>query len=60
MHQYSRPPAIDPKGNTKFEILFLKIFRLKQKINQILSATIKKINFLSERKQSMVLLGKGL
>ena len=32
-----------PKGNRKFEIL-LEICSLKQKINQILSATIEKTN----------------
>ena len=36
-----------PKVNSKFEILLIKIFSLKQKNqNQILPATIEKIKFL--------------
>ena len=43
VHQDSRPPARSaPKGNSKFEILIIKIFSLKQKANQILPATIEK------------------
>ena len=34
-----------PKENSKFEILIAKIFSLKQKANQILSATLEKIKF---------------
>ena len=34
-----------PKENGKFEILIAKIFSLKQKANQILSATLEKIKF---------------
>ena len=41
--QNSRPPA--PKGNSKLEILLVKIFNLKQKTSQTLPATIEKIKF---------------
>ena len=41
VHQDSRPPARSaPKGYSKFEILIIKIFSLKQKTNQIPTATI--------------------
>ena len=40
------PPAPSaPKSNSKFEILLIKMFSLKQEINQILLATIEKIKF---------------
>ena len=48
------PPSLDSKGNTKFEILIIKMFTLKQKTNQIHPATIKKINFVSSRKHVQV------
>ena len=54
------PAQCPHKDNNKFEILFIEIFNLKQKANQILSATIEKINFFLSRKQSMVLLDKVL
>ena len=47
-----------PKGNSKFEILLVKIFNLKQKKSNIV-ATIKKSNFYSSSKQSTVPLDKG-
>ena len=37
-------------GNTKSEILLVKIFSIKQKKNQILPATIEKIKFLLFKK----------
>ena len=50
---YSTRPAAPshPKGNSKFETLLVKIFQLKQKTNQRLSATIEKTKFFSSRKQ---------
>ena len=43
---YSRPlPHLPPKGNSKFEILLVKTFSLKQKANEILLATIEGIRF---------------
>ena len=45
---------------SKSEILIVKIFSLKQKANQILSATLEKINFFLSRKQSVVHLDKVL
>ena len=38
VYQDPRSPA--PKGNSKLEILLVKIFSLKQKTSQILPATI--------------------
>ena len=50
-----------PKGNTKFEILLVKIFSLKQKTKSNTSSYYrKKSNFYSSRKQCMVPLDKGL
>ena len=49
----SRFTASAHKDNSKFEILVVKIFSLKQKENQILSATIEKINFFLSRKQEI-------
>ena len=48
----SQPPASSaPKGDSKFEILLVKIFGLKQiKKNQILPATREKIKFLLFKK----------
>ena len=43
VYQDLRPPAL--QGNSKFEILLVKIFCLKQKTSQILPATIEKIKF---------------
>ena len=37
--------SVAPKGNTKFESLFVKIFGLKQKLSKILPATKEKIKF---------------
>ena len=34
-----------PKGNSKFEILLVKLFSLKQTPNKILTAAIEKIKF---------------
>ena len=50
---YSTRPAApsDPKGDSKFETLLVKIFQVKQKTNQRLSATIEKTKFFSPRKQ---------
>ena len=49
------------KGNSKFEILLVQIFNLKQKAkSNILSYYRKKPNFYSSRKQSMVPLDKVL
>ena len=46
VYQNSRPPAHSaPKCNSKFEILIVKIFSLKQKTNQILPTTTGKIKF---------------
>ena len=47
-----------PKGNSKFEILLVKIFNLKQKKSNIV-ATIKKSKIYSSSKQSTVPLDKG-
>ena len=51
-------PVIAPEGNSKFEILLVKIFKLKPKIYQILSATTQKIKSFS--KQSLFFLDKTL
>ena len=56
--QNSRPPA--PKGNSKLEILLVKIFNLKQKTSRTLPATIEKINFVFSKKRSMAPLNNGL
>ena len=46
VYQDSLPLAtLDHKGNSKFEILLVRIFNLKQKTNQILPATVEKIKF---------------
>ena len=39
-----------PKGNSKFEILLVKIFSLKQKPNKAVKATIEKIKFYVSKK----------
>ena len=45
IYQDSRPLAPStPKVNSKFEILLVKVFNLKQKANQIHPATIENIN----------------
>ena len=46
----SRPPPPLPKGNKKFKILFVKMFSLKQKLNQILPVTKDKIKFCPVKK----------
>ena len=51
IHGSRLPHPSTPKGN-KFEILFLKLFSLKQKANQILQATIEKIKFRLYKKTS--------
>ena len=43
LYQDLQPSAT--KSNRKFEILVVKVISLKQKANQILSATIDKIKF---------------
>ena len=48
------------KGNRKFEILFVKIFSLKQKTNLTTSSYYRKCFFCSSRKQYMVLLDKRI
>ena len=48
------------KGNRKFEILFVKIFSLKQKTNLTTSSYYRKSFFCSSRKQYMVLLDKRI
>ena len=52
VYQDSQLPASSaPKGDSKFEILLVKIFGLKQiKKNQILPATREKIKFLLFKK----------
>ena len=45
IHVARSPPSSAPKGNSRFEILLVKIFSLKQKSRQILPATIEKIKF---------------
>ena len=45
IHGARSPPSSAPKGNSRFEILLVKIFSLKQKSWQILPATIGKIKF---------------
>ena len=55
----SRPPSA-PKGNSKFEILLVKIFSPKQKSKLNTSSYQKKTIFSSSRKQPMVPLDKGL
>ena len=50
VYQDSWPLApLGPKVNSKFEILLVKVFSLKQKIKQILPATIEKILSLQKR-----------
>ena len=44
------PTPSDTKGNSKFETLLVKIFRLKQKKNQRFPATIEKITFFLFKK----------
>ena len=51
IHGSRLPHPSTPKGN-KFEIIFLKLFSLKQKANQILQATIEKIKFRLFKKTS--------
>ena len=41
------------KGNSKFEILLVKIFSLKQTPNKILTATIEKIKFCVPKKTAL-------
>ena len=54
-YQDSRSPApLIHKGNSKFEMLFVNIFNLKQKITQIFQLIQKKLNFVSSRKQPYV------
>ena len=43
-----------PKDNTKFEILLIRLFSLKQKTKQRLPASINKSNFVSSKKQLYV------
>ena len=43
MYQNSWLPVIASEGSSKFEILLVKIFKLKPKIYQIVSATTQKI-----------------
>ena len=53
VYQDSRPPApLALKDDTKFEILSVKIFHLKQK-NQILPATKEKIKFFLFKKTAL-------
>ena len=49
-----------PKGNSKFEILLVKILSLKQKLNQILPVTTEKIKFCLVNKQPRLQVYKGL
>ena len=49
-----------PKGNSKFEILLVKIFSLKQKTKSNISSYYRKIKFYFPREQPMVPLDKGL
>ena len=54
VYQDSRPPApLALKDDTKFEILSVKIFHLKQKTNQILPATKEKIKFFLFKKTAL-------
>ena len=53
-------PVIAPEGNSKFEILLVKIFKLKPKIYQILSATTQKIKSFFFKKTIFVFLDKAL
>ena len=54
---YSHRPSVplNPKGNSKIETLLVKLFSLKQKTNQILPTTIKKVQVFSlqENKSSI-------
>ena len=47
-----RPLAF--KGNSKVEILLVKIFSLKQKLNQILPSTIEKAKIFSRQVNSLM------
>ena len=40
---FTAPGPLCPKGNRKFETLFVKIFSLNQKTNKIIQATTEKI-----------------
>ena len=60
VYQYSRPVVIAPKDNTKFEILLVKIFKLKQKTNQMLSTTLEKNNFFVFKKTIYGSLRQGI
>ena len=55
------PPTNSPsKGNSKFEILIVKMFSLKQKTNQMLSETIEKINVLLFKKTIYGFFGQSI
>ena len=57
VYQDSRPPApLALKDDTKFEILSVKIFHLKQKTNEILPATKEKNQILSFQENSPMFL----
>ena len=57
VYQDSRPPALSaPKGNRRLGVLLVKVFSLKHKANQILSATTKKNFFLSFQESSVMFL----
>ena len=47
------PPSA-PKGNSKFEILLIKKFSLKQKQNKMLTATREKIKFCVSKKSASI------
>ena len=54
IHDPQFPAFSTRKRNSKFEIILVKLFSQKQKTNQILPATMRKINFVSSRKQRHV------
>ena len=57
VYQDSRPPALSaPKSNRRFGVLLVKVFSLKHKVNQILSATTTKKK--KKKKKKIVSSGK--
>ena len=52
--RYKKFTAPGPSALSKFEILLVKIFGLKQKLNQIFQLLKRKSNFVSSGKQPQV------
>ena len=48
--RFGVPQPLLPKGNSKLEILLKEIFSAEQERNEILSATLEKLNFFLFKK----------